>query len=65
MIDKNDIGSSGCDHLSKACWKNLTKLSLCDQTIYLENNSIRDDGCMHLSKADWKKLIQLDLGNRI
>ena len=50
----NNIGAEGCEHLSKADWKNLTSLNL-------EGNSIDAEACGHLSKANWKSLSYLRL----
>lgn len=56
----NKIGDIGCQHLSKADWKNLNTLILCTLMIYRDGNKI-EAGCSHLIKANWKNLTSLNL----
>jgi hypothetical protein len=39
-VGGNSIGANGCDHLSKADWKNLTYLYLGKIISYVVTNSI-------------------------
>lgn len=48
------MGDKGCEHISKADWKNLTHLDL-------HGNKIGNLGCEYISKANWKNLQFLSL----
>lgn len=61
-IGTNNVGDKGCEHLSKADWKNLTSLNLSCKQDNLGNNNFGNNGCEHLVKAEWKNLRSLNLG---
>ncbi len=54
-LDRNQIGSEGCEYLSQAKWPNLTHLGL-------SKNNIMSVGVKWICKFNWPQLQFLRLG---
>jgi hypothetical protein len=62
-LANNSIGDDGCEHLTKAQWKNLRSLEVISGGSRNIDSLVTFVGIKILGKADWPLLVQLKLVN--